>query len=72
MSNSVKLAKNVSVEDLEYEGPMKNSYGGKFARVKSGGRWLLVQSPKMSSPFGVNKWEILSNQLKFWQFELIG
>jgi len=57
MSNSVKLAKNVSVEDLEYEGPMKNSYGGKFARVKSGGRWLLVQSPKMSSPFGVNKWE---------------
>jgi len=25
--------------------------------VKSGGRWLLVQSPKMSSPFGVNKWE---------------
>ena len=57
MSNSVKLAKNVSVDDLEYEGPMKNSYGGKFARVKSGGRWLLVQSPKMSSPFGVNKWE---------------
>jgi hypothetical protein len=57
MSNSVKLAKNVSVNDLEYEGPMKNSYGGKFARVKSGGRWLLVQSPKMSSPFGVNKWE---------------
>ena len=57
MSNSVKLAKNVSVEDLEYEGPMKNSYGGKFARVKSGGRWLLVQSPNMSSPFGVNKWE---------------
>ena len=57
MSNSVKLAKNVSVNELEFEGPMKNSYGGKFARVKNNGRWLLIQTPEMSSPFGVNKWE---------------
>ena len=36
---------------------MKNSYGGKFARVKYQDRWLLIQSPEMSSPFGVSKWE---------------
>ena len=55
--SSVKLAKNVSVEHVEFEGPMKNSYGGKFAKVKYEGRWLLLQTPQMSSPFGVNAWE---------------
>ena len=54
---SVKLAKNINVGDIEFEGPITNTYGGKSAKVKSGGRWLLVQTPEMSSPFGVNKWE---------------
>ena len=54
---SVSLAKNVNVGDMEFEVPMTNAYGGKSAKVKSKGRWLLVQTPEMNTPFGVNKWE---------------
>ena len=54
---SVNLAKNVDVNALEFEGPMVNAYGGKSSKVKYNGRWLLVQTPTMTSPFGVNKWE---------------
>ena len=54
---SVKLAHNVDTAAMNIEGPMVNAYGGKSAKVKYDGRWLLVQTPKMSSPFGVNKWE---------------
>jgi hypothetical protein len=54
---SVKLARNVDANDIEFEGPMVNSYGGKSSKVKYGGRWLLLQTPTMFSPFGVNKWE---------------
>ena len=54
---SVNLARNVDVGEVSFEGPSVNAYGGKSAKVKYGGRWLLLQTPKMSSPFGLNKWE---------------
>lgn len=54
---SVNLARNVNVDAIEFEGPQVNTYGGKSAKIKYNGRWLLVQTPTMNSPFGVNKWE---------------
>ena len=57
MSSSINLPKNVNVSNINFEGPIANNYGGKYAKVLNNGRWLLIQTPKMYSPFGVNVYE---------------
>ena len=55
--NSINLPKNVNISKMSYEGPIANNYGGKYAKVHHNGSWLLIQTPKMLSPFGVNVYE---------------
>ena len=57
MSNSINLAKHVDTSAVTYDGPMANNYGGKFAKVLHKGSWLLVQTPKILCPFGINVYE---------------
>ena len=57
MSNSINLAKNVDTNAVTYDGPMANNYGGKYAKVLHKGSWLLIQTPKILSPFGINVYE---------------
>jgi len=56
-NNSIYLANQVQTDDVKFEGPLANSYGGKYAKVTHNGRWLLVQTPRMVCPFGVNVYE---------------
>ena len=62
MSKSINLPKNVMIPSITYEGPISNNYGGKFSKVLHGGSWLLIQTPKMLSPFGVNVYDELDKQ----------
>ena len=55
--NSINLAKHVDTSKMTFEGPLANNYGGKYAKVKHNGSWLLVQTPKIVCPFGVNVYE---------------
>ena len=55
--NSINLPKNVNTSKISFEGPIANNYGGKYAKVHHNGSWLLIQTPKMLSPFGVNVYE---------------
>ena len=55
--NSINLAKSVDPSKITFEGPLANNYGGKYAKVLHEGSWLLVQTPKVLSPFGVNVYE---------------
>lgn len=54
---SINLAKQVQTTEIKFEGPLANNYGGKYAKVKYGGRWLLVQTPKMMAPYGMSIYE---------------
>lgn len=54
---SINLAKQVQTTEINYEGPLANNYGGKYAKVKYQGRWLLVQTPKMLAPYGMSIYE---------------
>jgi len=56
-NNSVNLAKHVDTSKITFEGPLANNYGGKYAKVFHKGSWLLVQTTRMLSPFGVNVYE---------------
>ena len=56
-NNSINLAKHVDTKAVTYDGPMANNYGGKYAKVLHKGSWLLVQTPKILSPFGINVYE---------------
>jgi hypothetical protein len=55
--NSINLAKHIDPQKLTFEGPLANNYGGKYAKVLHNGSWLLVQTPKVVCPFGVNVYE---------------
>jgi hypothetical protein len=55
--NSINLAKQVDSSKISFDGPIANNYGGKFAKVLHKGSWLLIQTTKMLSPFGVNVYE---------------
>ena len=55
--NSIILAKQVDQNKLTFDGPLANNYGGKYAKVLHNGSWLLVQSPKVVCPFGINVYE---------------
>ena len=55
--NSIHLAKHVDTSKITFDGPIANNYGGKFAKVLHKGSWLLLQTTKMLSPFGVNVYE---------------
>ena len=55
--NSIILAKHVSSNKLTFDGPLANNYGGKYAKVLHNGSWLLVQTPKVVCPFGINVYE---------------
>lgn len=55
--NSIILAKHVSSDKLTFDGPLANNYGGKYAKVLHNGSWLLVQTPKVVCPFGINVYE---------------
>merc|ERR1712224_29243 len=51
------LAKHGNQKNLTFEGPLANNYGGKYAKVLRNGSWLLVQTPKVTCPFGINVYE---------------
>lgn len=53
-NNSINRANKVNTSNIQFEGPQANNYGGKFAKVRYEGGWLLVQTPKMVVPFGAN------------------
>ena len=55
--NSINLANQVDLEKLTFEGPLANNYGGKYAKVRHRGGWLLVQTPKVNCPFGMNVYD---------------
>lgn len=55
--NSIILAKHVNQKNLTFDGPLANNYGGKYAKVLHNGSWLLVQTPKVVCPFGINVYE---------------
>lgn len=55
--NSIILAKHVSSDKLTFDGPLANNYGGKYAKVLHNSSWLLVQTPKVVCPFGINVYE---------------
>lgn len=61
-NNSIILAKHVDTNNITYEGPLANNYGGKYAKVLHNGRWLQIQTPKVMSPFGVNVYEETDKQ----------
>ena len=54
---SINLSKQVNAAEIKYEGPLANNYGGKYAKVKYNGRWLLVQTPKQLAPYGMSIYE---------------
>ena len=56
-ANSIHLPKHVKTNTLTYDALAVNSYGGKYSKVHHGGRWLLVQTPKILCPFGINVYE---------------
>ena len=56
-NNSINLAKHVDIDALTFEGPLANNYGGKYAKVLHKGSWLLIQTPKILCPFGINVYE---------------
>lgn len=53
-NNSIYRAKDIDTNNIVFEGPQANNYGGKFAKVRYNGGWLLVQTPRMVVPFGAN------------------
>ena len=53
-NNSIYRAKDIDTNNLVFEGPQANNYGGKFAKVRYNGGWLLAQTPRMVVPFGAN------------------
>lgn len=59
---SINLAKQVQTTEIKFEGPLANNYGGKYAKVKYQGRWLLVQTPKMLAPYGMSIYEEKDNK----------
>jgi hypothetical protein len=59
---SINLAKQVQTTEIKFEGPLANNYGGKYAKVKYQGRWLLVQTPKMLAPYGMSIYEDKDNK----------
>lgn len=56
-NNSINLANQITIDDISYEGPLANQYGGKYAKVVYNGKWLLLQIPKSNVPFGLNVYE---------------
>jgi hypothetical protein len=62
MSNSINLPKQIKLTNITYDGPMANNYGGKFAKVTYDGKWPLVQTPKMSCPFGLGIYQNEDNK----------
>jgi len=56
-NNSINLAKHVDINALTFDGPLANNYGGKYAKVLHKGSWLLIQTPKILCPFGINVYE---------------
>lgn len=55
--NSIILAKQVDKNNLTFDGPLANNYGGKYAKVLHNGSWLIIQTPKVVCPFGINVYE---------------
>ena len=55
--SSINLSHQVNTSNITYDGPMANSYGGKFAKVSYNGKWPLIQTPKISVPFGLSVYE---------------
>ena len=57
-ANSIFLSSQVQPQKVVFEKLAVNKYGGKFSKVShNGGRWLLIQTPKINCPFGINVYE---------------
>lgn len=56
-ANSIYLANQIKTENVVFEKLAVNKYGGKFSKVSHNGRWLLLQTPKITSPFGISVYE---------------
>lgn len=56
-ANSIYLSNQIKTENVVFEKLAVNKYGGKFSKVSHNGRWLLLQTPKITSPFGISVYE---------------
>tara|TARA_B110000285_G_C15019421_1_gene560762 strand:- start:384 stop:1112 length:729 start_codon:yes stop_codon:yes gene_type:complete len=53
--NSVSLPKNVSVDEITFSKAKPNKYGGKSVYINYKGKPLTLQTPYMSTPFGLSE-----------------
>jgi len=67
MSNSVLKANEIESNKITFSTPKTNRFGGKLVYLNYERGPLRVQTPKMSLPFGVSKWESApgSNSFKY-------
>lgn len=56
MSDTILLAKSVEADKITYGTVKSLDSGGKSVYVAYNGRPLIIQTPEMSTPFGVSKW----------------
>jgi len=54
---NINLPKNVSVDEINFSELKKNDYGGGSLYVNYNNRPLIIQTPYMSTPFGVSAYE---------------
>lgn len=54
---NINLPKNVAVEGINFSEVKKNEYGGGSLYVSYNGRPLIIQTPYMTTPFGVSVYE---------------
>ena len=54
---NINLPKNINVDDITFSEPKKNNFGGGSIYVSYKGRPLILQTPYMTTPFGVSAFD---------------